>query len=344
MEYTFDKIFNYDKLLSAHNRTKKCKMYKNEVIKFEFDKFANITQLEDRLNDGTYKILRYKKFMIYDPKEREIQALPYRDRVVQNCLCHYFLVPYYTPKLIYDNGACQKGKGTHFTRARIEHFLADYYKHYGYSGYFLRLDIKKYFNNIDHEILKQTLGRIHDEKLRKLIYLIIDSYNHTPGKGVPMGNQSSQIFALLYLNKVDRLIKEKYSMKYYVRYMDDLLVIHHDKELLQCLYAEIKQAIASLNLELNKKSEIIAIKNGLNFLGVHYNLSKTGKVIKKMKTQSKKRMLKRVKQLCQQYRARVIEYIDIKQSLAGFKGNIKRMMVNGIKLKYLIPLKKIGCE
>ena len=343
-KFEFKDICEYEKLYEAHLRARKCKRYKNEVVKFEIDMFFHLHRLSTALLDGSYRIKGYKRFMIYDPKEREIQALAYRDRVVQNSLCYNFLVPCYTKKLIYDNGACRKQKGTHFCRSRLEGFMSKYYKKYGNTGYFLRIDIKKYFNNIDHEILKQKLGKIHDEQIKNLLYHIIDSYCYSPGKGVPMGNQSSQIFALLYINGIDRLIKEKHRVKYYVRYMDDLLIIHNDRNFLKSLFEEIKTEVANLKLETNKKSEIIPLKNGIEFLGVHYNILPSGKILKRMKTQSKKRMLLRIKKLTHDYKEGKIDKFVIDQSLAGFKGNIKRLTVNGLKVKYIGGLKKLTSD
>ncbi|MBE7075241.1 MAG: hypothetical protein E7376_04610 [Clostridiales bacterium] len=339
MEYTLEKVASFESLMRAHYRARVSKQHKKDIVEFEMNIAYNLSKLEDDLLSGNYKLRGYKRFMIYDPKEREIQALHYYDRVVQNSLCYNFLVPCYTKKLIYDNGACRKGKGTHFTRSRIEGFIHKFYKKHGRNGYFLKLDIKKYFNNIDHDILKQKLGKVKDQRLNKLLEHIIDSYEHSPNKGVPMGNQSSQIFALLYLNDIDRIIKEKYKIKYYVRYMDDLLILHEDKNLLRKLFEELKLKIVEHKLQFNKKSEIIALKNGIEFLGVKYNLLENGRLLKRMKRQSKDRMIKRIHQIQLQYKCHVIDKEQIIMSLAGFKGNIKRMNVNGIINKYLFELK-----
>lgn len=342
--FKFEDISSYQKLYEAHVRARKCKRYKNEIVKFELDIYKNLHALSTSLTNGTYRIRGYKRFMIYDPKEREIQALAYYDRVVQNSLCFNFLVPCYTKKLIYDNSACRKGKGTHFTRARVEGFMAKYFKKYGNQGYFLRIDIKKYFNNIDHQILKSKLGKIHDPKLNALVNHIIDSYEFSPGKGVPMGNQSSQVFALLYLNHIDRIIKEKFKIKYYVRYMDDLLILHNDKEFLETIFADLKQEILAVKLEINKKSEIIPLKNGIEFLGVFYKVLNSGKIVKRMKPQSKRRMVRRIKKLKSGFDNGLVSSQQVGQSLAGFKGNIKRLNVSGIQKKYLSLLKTISLK
>ena len=126
--YKFEDISSFESLLKAHYRARKNKRHKLDVINFEINAFYNLAKIEQDLNNGSYRIRRYKHFMVYDPKEREIQALDYYDRIVQNSLCYNFLVPYYGKKLIYDNSACQKNKGTHFARARFEGFIHKFYK------------------------------------------------------------------------------------------------------------------------------------------------------------------------------------------------------------------------
>lgn len=337
--YKFEDIFNFEKLLEAHYRARKSKRHKKEIINFEIHLFYNLSLLEQQLQNGKYVLRRYKKFKIYEPKEREIQALTYYDRVVQNCLCYNFLLPFYSKKFIFDNAACQKGKGTHFARNRLQHFLLDFYKHNGTNGYVLKIDVKKYFNSIDHDILKNTLGDIYDPKIKNLIFHIIDSYNHTPNKGLPMGNQSSQIFALLYLNKIDRIIKEKYQIKHYVRYMDDLIIIDQDKYKLIRLLEELKSTANELKIQFNNKTEITPLKSGIEFLGVRFSYLKSGKLLKRLKQQSKRRMIKKVKKIKLDYNHKIIAKSDIQKSLAGFNGNLKYLSVEGIIKDYLLTLK-----
>ena len=116
---------------------------------------------------------------------------------------------------------------------RLSEFLRKFYRQYGTRGYFLKCDVRKYFDNIDHKVLKQRLAAFPDERVRDLLFMIIDSHNKDTGKGLPLGNQTSQWFSLYYLDPIDRLIKEKYRIKYYTRYMDDLILIHEDKEYLK---------------------------------------------------------------------------------------------------------------
>lgn len=146
-------------------------------------------------------------------------------------MCDEVLAPILDKKLIYDNSACRIGKGTHFAIGRVSKFLHDFYKKNGANGYFLKCDIRKFFDNIDHEVLRRKLATvIEDKQVLSLLYQIIDSFEVTSGKGLPLGNQTSQWFAIFYLDGFDRLIKEKLKIKYYSRYMDDYVLIHHDKD------------------------------------------------------------------------------------------------------------------
>lgn len=142
--------------------------------------------------------------------------------------------------LIYDNAACRKDKGTLFAMNRLNEFLYSHYRIHGRKGYFLKCDIRKFFDNIDHEVLKNSLTRIvDDDRTLRLLFNIIDSYETASGKGIPMGNQTSQWFALYYLDPLDRLVKEKLRIKYYTRYMDDMILISENKEVLKEALAEI---------------------------------------------------------------------------------------------------------
>ncbi|GHU55104.1 hypothetical protein AGMMS49975_16430 [Clostridia bacterium] len=171
------------------------------------------------------------------------------------------LAPILDNRLIYDNAACRIGKGTHFALNRLTAFLVEFYKNHRDSGYFLKIDIRKYFDNISHYVLKDKLAKVFKDKdVRNMLMLIIDSYEKTENAGLPLGNQTSQWFALYYLDGIDRLIKEKYSIKYYTRYMDDFVLIHEDKSFLQEILDSLtKTAKKELGLEFNEKTQIFPL-------------------------------------------------------------------------------------
>lgn len=306
-------------------RARKCKRHKKDVIQFELNLSANLWQLYESLKTRTYKISGYNKFIIYEPKKREIQALEYKDRVVQHVLCDLYLYPLLTSKFIYDNGACQKNKGTDFAIDRLSAFFRKFYRKHKTDGYILKADIKQFFPSIDHEVLKEKLRKVIDEPdILNLICIIIDSYNNDTGKGIPMGNQTSQLFALYYLNDVDRLVKEKLRIKYYTRYMDDCILIHEDKEYLKYSLSRMCEIVERDKLKFNEKTQIFPIKNGVDFLGFHFYMTETGKVIRKLRQSSKKKYKKRMKKLRDDYNEGLIDLETVKKSLPGFNGHLSR--------------------
>jgi len=189
----YEIMYYFDRLYEAYKKCRRGKLQKTEVIQFELNLSEELIKLQEELQAKTYQIGAYYKFAIYDPKKREIQALPFLDRIVQHNLCDNILAPLMERHLIYDNSACRKGKGTHFAMDRLSGFFREYYKKYGAEGYILKCDIHKYFDSIDHKVLKTRLMKIiKDRDVFELLERIIDSYKKTPGKGLPMGNQTSQ--------------------------------------------------------------------------------------------------------------------------------------------------------
>ncbi len=229
---TYDEMCRFDVLYQAHLKSRRGKRCKKEVIDFEMDLGQKLYAIQWELLNGKYKVRPYEQFQIRDPKERLIHALQYRDRIVQHTLCDNVIEPFMERHLIYDNAAGRIGKGTHFAMNRLDGFMRRFYREYRTDGYFLKYDIKKYFDSIDHEILYDLYQNAFykEEKICALIRLFIDSYACKPGKGVPLGNQTSSWFALYYLDGLDRLIKEKLQIRYYTRYMDDEILIYSDNE------------------------------------------------------------------------------------------------------------------
>ena len=254
-ENAFDAMLDFQNMYRAYRRAAAGKRDKREVIEFELDLSRNLWKIIQQMEDKTYRVGGYHKFMIYDPKERKIEALSFRDRVVQHCLCDNILKPYFENRLIYDNAACREGKGTDFARDRLTGFLREHYKKHGTKGYILKYDIRHYFDSIDHEILKGMLKDIPDRNVLGLLYHIIRSYEGTTEpetgrkKGLPLGNQTSQWFALYYLDPVDRLIKERMHIKHYVRYMDDGVLIHESKEYLNEALVRMRDKAKELHLD-----------------------------------------------------------------------------------------------
>jgi len=226
--------------------------------------------------------------------------------------------------LIYDNAACRKDKGTHFAIDRLSGFMRDFYRKHGTGGYFLKCDIRKYFENINHDVLKGKLKKVFgDSEVYALLCHIIDSFENRPGSGLPLGNQTSQWFALYYLDGVDRLIKEKLQIKYYSRYMDDFVLLHPDKDYLHKCLASIREFCGNeLKLELNDKTQIFPLKNGVDYLGWHFYLTDSGKVIRKLRNSNKKSLKKRMKRLARDYHDGKVDFYTVKRSTVSTYGHL----------------------
>ena len=245
-----------------------------------------IHTLIQQLESKTYTVSKYHEFKVYEPKERVIQTTSFKDKVVQHSLCDNVLLPRMQEIFIYDNCAGQKGKGTLFGLDRLSEHMKNFYDRFGLEGYILKCDVTKFFYNISHEKLKEIIRRhfSYDDNICWLCELFVDS---TEGKGLPLGNQINQGFALLYLDGMDKLIKNELGIEYYGRYMDDFYLIHSDRDYLKHCLVVITEYLKTLDLTLNGKTQIFPFKNGVSYLGFHTYVTADGKVIRKVKNQNK---------------------------------------------------------
>ena len=321
---TLTDIFTFENLLAAHEACRIGKQHKRGTIMFEMECGTTIKKLVDDLMSKKYNVGKYREFTIHDPKERKIKALPYKDRVVLMCFCKYAMEPRLETRLIYDNAASRLGKGTNFAKDRLAKFMKTLFINTGdNNAYYLKCDIAKYFPNIDHEILRSLIvkaGFSSDE----IWFMDLVIKSHGDGKGVPLGNQTSQWFALLYLNEIDRFIKEKLQVKHYVRYMDDFVLLHQDKPFLQRCKKQIETECAGrLKLCLNAKTQIGKVKDGVDFLGFNHRLTDTGKVIKKIRASAKMRQRRYIKTIAEFYFKGILddEYLEIRKN--AFRAHLK---------------------
>lgn len=320
---TLAEIFSFENLMAAHKLCRQSKQHKRGAIMFEIELGRNLAKLADELAQKKYKLGKYRHFTIYDPKKRLIEALPYKDRVVLMCFCKNAVEPRLEKRLVYDNAASRSGKGTDFAIGRLYGFMKKLYiNNGGKELYFLKCDIAKYFQNINQDILLQKLAKcgFSDEEMY-FLQLVIKSHGT---QGLPLGNQTSQWFALLYLDEVDRLVKERLRARYYVRYMDDFVLLSEDKEFLRFCRNEIQTVCAEkLQLRLNNKTQIGKLANGLDFLGFNHRLLPSGKIVKRMRMASRKRQNHYLKTISYYYLDGILdeEYLDIRCN--AFKAHMK---------------------
>jgi len=317
---TTEEIFSFKNLYHAYLYTRKGKRDKECVARYGFHAMEAVNHTKYLMRDRRYKIGDYYKFKVYYPKERTVMAPPFRDRVVQRCLCEQVLTPVIERHLIYDTYACRTGKGTHAGLERTEEFFKRHYRKHGSGGWVIKGDISKYFYSIDHEILKDNLKPlIKKYDVWWLIEQIIDS---TEGPGIPLGNQSSQWFANFYLSKFDHYVKEKLQIKYYIRYMDDWMAIVENKEEAKQKLEAMKTFLEKeLKLKTNKKTQIFPLKNGVDFLGFHVYITDSGKVVRKIRTASKRAMKRKLKSFKTKYAKEAMTKEAIERSYESWKGH-----------------------
>lgn len=324
-------VFTYENLYEEYQLASRGKRSRSHVIKYQQHAPTNILNLKWKLDHFSYNPKPDFKFYVYEPKKRLITANKFEDKIVQRALCTRVLMPTIGPRLIQDNYASQPKKGTHMGIQKLTKNLHSYWINYGIDGYILQCDIRKYFDNIDREKLLALLAKLpFDPKLLELQRKLIYHDNPDSPKGICIGYQCSQWYAVYYLSAMDHYIKEVLKIKYYGRYMDDFYLIHPDKEYLKYCLKEIKRIIGDLGLELNKKSSIYPIKNGITFLGFRQKLKKTGKVVVCVKKASRKRNKRRLKKLKKQYENGLIDYEGIEMSHDAYIAHISHGNCKGV--------------
>ena len=262
--HLFERIVSFDNLLLAAKKALLGKKSKPVVAQFFFHLETELLRLEEELKTGTYIPRPYRTFMVYEPKARRICAADIRDRVVHHAICNV-LEPVFESFSISDSYACREGKGTHRAIRRAQAWSRKY-------GYFLKLDVRKCFETVDHGTLKGLLRRkFKDVRLLELLDRIIDQPipGGLPKKGLPIGNLTSQHLANFYLGHLDHFIKDELGVNAYLRYMDDMLVFGNDKEELHRLLAAVRDFLRE-RLQLDLKEEVCflaPVTEGIPFLG-----------------------------------------------------------------------------
>ena len=276
----YTKLCSIKNLNLAFKKAREDKTSLPYVVKFEENLEEELKELNKELFLLSYQPLFLKRFIIRDPKTRIIHASAFRDRVVYHAICN-ILEPIFDKIFIHDSYASRKNKGTHKAVERFGKFkrkvsnngklVKNHYDKNNITGYALKADIKHYFENVDHEILLNIIkSKIKDEKVILLIKKILDNFDtKIKNKGMPLGNLTSQFFANIYLNELDYFVKHKLKAKYYIRYVDDFVLLHSSKSQLQKWKYEIENFLKKeLELELHKeKSRIISLSKGVDFVG-----------------------------------------------------------------------------
>lgn len=268
--HSFEDIISVDNLLEAWKEFVKGKRNKKDVQEFQMNLMDNIFSLHNDLLNNTYKHQGYQFFKINDPKPRDIHKATVRDRLLHHAI-YRKLYPFFDKTFISDSYSCRLNKGTHKAINRFRKFAYIVSKNNTKTCWILKCDIKKFFANIDHEILLKILREhILDGNTIKLLENIIESFSSKRiGIGLPLGNLTSQLFVNIYMNKFDQFIKHKLKMKYYIRYSDDFIILSEEKDVLEKQIPIIQNFLSrELKLELHPdKIYIKTLSSGIDFLG-----------------------------------------------------------------------------
>ncbi len=252
-------ILNRENFRLAWLKVRKGKSLSPAVLLFQQNLDKNLEDLRRSLSDGSLKLGQYRSFQIFDPKPRLICAAHLSERVVHHALMN-ILHDHFDRRLTGMSYACRSGMGTHSALLKAFNFSKNF-------SFFLKLDVRKYFDSIDHIVLKNQLSRIFkDPVLLAVLYGILDSYNTSPGKGIPIGNLTSQYFANHFLGEIDRLILGKGKVVAGLRYMDDIVIWSNAQDTLTRIFHEVFEKVNNLKLQL-KPPIFGKTLDGVPFLG-----------------------------------------------------------------------------
>ncbi len=349
----YDDIVDIDKIREMYHIIRVNTKNRGKLHKFELFYSSNIISILEALRNKCYKHSKYNVFLVHEPKYRIIMSEIMSDKVVNHLISKYILAPGIIPHLIPQNVATREGKGTkegiRYLKMYINKLKLNYDK-----VYVLKCDIKKYFYSIDHELVLEKCRRfIDDPEVFQLVLNVVKSTDedyvnsaidkvvkkeidrvsklnildkdikieelkriprYPKGKGLPIGNMTSQLLAVYFLNDLDHYIKERLHCKYYIRYMDDFVIFDHDKERLKVLRKEIEEKLKEFKLELNKKTNIYDLNHGFGFLGYYYFL-KGKRLIIKINPQTKRRIKKKMRKL---KKINAPNYEQVKASYMGY--------------------------
>lgn len=317
----FEQYLTYEKLMEAHLKSRKGKGYRKEIIEFNLKQEEYIYWLLEQLKNKTYRHGGYTVFYITEPKVRKIEKSRYMDRIVHRWVVDNFLIPNFVPQFIPTSYACLKERGMHKACLDLQRSMRHCERIWG-EYYILKMDVAKFFDNINKTILLKILERkIKDKNLLWLLQEIL--WVQKRETGLEIGNYTSQMLANIYLNEIDQYCKHTLRIKYYFRYMDDSIILVKTKQEAKEALVKIRQFLKEkLQLELNQKTQIFKGKQGVNFCGY-----KIKEYRMKIRDKGKRRLKKKVKKLKEKVKIGEITSKEARKQLAGHKGYLKHANV-----------------
>lgn len=355
-----DFVSDYNALIAAYGRVHKVSGWKYSAQKAGINLLKEVQELSEEIASTSYKPRPGVTFKMCERGNlRLVRALDVRDTIAQQALCQSLLIPILERYMIHDNGASLKGKGISFTRRRFEQHLLWHYRRYGTDGYVLKLDFRKYFDNIDHDkLLDMIIKKIPDERLRIILQNILQSnrpdvsydmrsidaimrepfnsleYVKIPKdqltgqkflpKSLGIGSPFSQIAGIFFPTRIDTYCKTVRRLHCYDAYMDDRIILHPDKEYLKQLRQDINRLASEIGLFVHpQKTQIIKISHGITFLKTKYLLTESGKIIRRIPHDTVVTQRRKMKALARLVAAGKMEYADFTRQYLSWRGDKK---------------------
>ena len=333
----FERIVSPENLFSAWDAFKSDKRSKPDVQSFEWNLERNIFQLHRDLKSKTYKHGPYKGFYITDPKLRHIHKATVRDRILHHAVFSV-VNPIFEPTFIPTSFSCRVGYGTHKGMEVLEEIMREVSRNNTRPCFVLKCDVRKFFDSVNHEILLSIIKkRIKDVDALWLLEAIVRSYESLPGqgalgRGIPIGNLTSQLFANVYMNELDQFVKHRLKIKHYVRYTDDFALVSESPEELEKFLVPISEFLENeLALKLHPNKSILrSVCQGVDFLG--YVIFPKHRLIR---SKTKHRMFRKLEKRMEEYKAGDITRSNFDQSLQSYLGVLSHADAYGVREELL---------
>ncbi len=314
----WSQVIDFENLHAAYMQARKGKRFRAEVLRYSLNAEEHLANLQNHLIWKTWQPGRQREFVVREPKLRAIQAPPFADRVLHHALVRV-IEPVFERRFIADSFACRTGKGTQAAVQRVQHFVRLARRRWGDGVYVIKADISRYFASIRHDVLMTEIGRaISDQDVLWLMRRIIGAYGHDDGVGLPVGALTSQLSANIILNRLDYFAKDDLDLAYYVRYMDDFVVIVQDRAQAAHVLDMLGGAVNALALSLNAKTAYHPWQRGVDFAG--YRIWPTHILPRKRNI---KRARADFKRLAKAYAAGRVEAARVRQRVDAFRAYAK---------------------
>jgi RNA-directed DNA polymerase len=296
---TKEELINYDQLWDSYLKCRRGVSWKPSTKHYILNAIEETSRMHRKLQNGTWQNSHARPIHIAYPKPREGLSIPFKDRIYQRSINDNELYPKATNSFILDNCACQIGKGPDFARSRLRQFLWNYYSHYGNNGIITQIDIHGYYANMEHDLVKDVFQEYLDPDVHQMTSDILDT-QYSGDTGYCPGSQMVQIAGISVLNHIDHFIKEQLHVKYYIRYMDDFLMLNRSKEKATSDLERIIAKLKELGFDTNPtKTKIIPLSGGFSFLGFDYVVTNTGKIIATINSDNLKHAKKKLYRISQ---------------------------------------------